>query len=531
MQFSDSRKSIALDVEQDDNIYHVKNKIQEKEGIKAQHQMLIYSGKQLQDERTLNDYNILKDSTLHLVLRIQGGCRLKEKTFKKYKTLDQRYETIGRIGEGAYGIVRVARELSSSHRVAVKSFKLKLTRESEGIPFSICREINLLKELDHQNILKVKDIVLDKSDGSFYMVTPYCKLDLEKMLNYHKKQIPLDANQTRRLPPKLDRNVIKSMLYQMLCGLNYLHRAWVIHRDLKPANILIHDEGNERGVIKVADFGLARIFKDPLRKLSDDGPVVTIWYRAPELLLGAKHYTPAVDIWSLGCIFNELVTTKPIFEGRESKEAFQRDQLETIFKILGTPSEDDWPDMKDLEFYKLMTQIPYYPPSLEQHTELASDSLEIDLLKRMLCYDPTKRITAAEALKHPLFDQKPVSYMYCFGSDKRLNYIYPDQPIYSENVAQRPPNAVAQQPLPPQQQQPLANVQTMQQGSNTTSSTTHQKPHHHHRHHQAPSQQQTQQPATEQRVKHNGGESKQQPTEKKRKKSTKETNTKKKTKM
>lgn len=153
------------------------------------------------------------------------------------------------------------------------------------------------------------------------------------------------------------------------------------------------------------------IFKDPLRKLSDDGPVVTIWYRAPELLLGAKHYTPAVDIWSLGCIFNELVTTKPIFEGRESKEAFQRDQLETIFKILGTPSEEDWPEMKDLEFYKLMTHIPHYPPNLEQHTELPSDSLELDLLKRMLCYDPTKRITAAEALKHPLFDQKPVAYM------------------------------------------------------------------------------------------------------------------------
>lgn len=118
--------------------------------------------------------------------------------------------------------------------------------------------------------------MLDKTDGSFYMVTPYCKLDLEKMLGFHKKQILVEQ---RRLPPKLDKNIVKSILYQMLCGLSYLHRAWVIHRDLKPANILIHDEGNEKGVVKIADFGLARIFKDPLRKLADDGPVVTIWYR------------------------------------------------------------------------------------------------------------------------------------------------------------------------------------------------------------------------------------------------------------
>lgn len=129
--------------------------------------------------------------------------------------------------------------------------------------------------------------------------------------------------------------------------------------------------------------------------------------RAPELLLGAKHYTPAVDVWSLGCIFNELVTTKPIFEGRESKEGFQAEQLETIFKILGTPSEEDWPSMKDLEHYKQLAKFKKYPDCLEQHTDLPRDSLELDLLKRMLCYDPSKRITAADALKHPLFHEKP----------------------------------------------------------------------------------------------------------------------------
>ena len=128
--------------------------------------------------------------------------------------------------------------------------------------------------------------------------------------------------------------------------------------------------------------------------------------RAPELLLGAKHYTPAVDIWSLGCIFNELITTKPIFEGRENnKEQFQRDQLEKIFSVLGTPTEADWPTIKDLDFYQMIGTIPKYTPNLENHTELPPDSPEMDLLKQLLCYDPSKRITASEALKHRLFEQ------------------------------------------------------------------------------------------------------------------------------
>jgi cyclin-dependent kinase 8/11 len=115
----------------------------------------------------------------------------------------------------------------------------------------------------------------------------------------------------------------------------------------------VNDTEAEKGTIKIADFGLARVVKDPLRRLGDDGAVVTIWYRPPEILLGSKHYTPAIDIWAVGCIFNELVTSKPLFEGKEIKmehnqNPFQSDQLQTIFKILGTPDTNQWPGMKHL---------------------------------------------------------------------------------------------------------------------------------------------------------------------------------------
>ncbi|KAL9651206.1 hypothetical protein ABK040_008277 [Willaertia magna] len=375
--------------------------------------------------------------------------RLREKTLKRFNNFYAKYDILGRIGEGAYGVVRVAKDKNnSSQLVAVKSFKLKLARESEGIPLTICREINILKELEHPNVLKVKDIVIDKNDGSFIMVSSYCKLDLEKLLRYHKEQIILD---NRKLPQRLDRSVVKSILYQMLQGINYLHSKWIMHRDLKPANILIHDDGNERGVVKIADFGLARVFKDPLRKLADDGPVVTIWYRAPEILLGARHYTPAIDMWSIGCIFVELITTKPIFAGKEVKDQnnqnpFQSDQLETIFKVLGSPSEDEWPGMRELEHYKQITRFKKYDKAIEQYSGLSENDVhELDLLKRMLCYDPEKRITAAEALQHPFFEQKPS--LHCFEK-KGFNFNYPDQPIQREDIPPRtiPPNAHYQRP-------------------------------------------------------------------------------------
>lgn len=130
---------------------------------------------------------------------------------------------------------------------------------------------------------------------------------------------------------------------------------WIVHRDLKPSNILVMGEGEEHGVVKIADFGLARIYQAPLKPLAENGVVVTIWYRAPELLLGAKHYTSAVDMWAVGCIFAELLTLKPLFQGQEVKgtpNPFQLDQLDKIFKVLGHPTPEKWPTLVNLPHWQ-----------------------------------------------------------------------------------------------------------------------------------------------------------------------------------
>jgi len=139
----------------------------------------------------------------------------------------------------------------------------------------------------------------------------------------------------REKKSNLDQRKVKSIMWQILNGISYIHHNWVVHRDLKPSNILIMGRGPEIGTVKIADFGMARLFQQPLRSLHHDGVVVTVWYRAPELLLGAKHYTKSIDMWAIGCIFGELLTNTPLFQGKEEKQPkmLQTDQLNKIFKV------------------------------------------------------------------------------------------------------------------------------------------------------------------------------------------------------
>lgn len=197
--------------------------------------------------------------------------------------------------------------------------------ESEGVPSTAIREIALLRELNHPNVVRLLDVI--HSDKNLYLVFEYLNQDLKKLL---------DESETG-----LEKSLVKSYLWQLLQGIAHCHTQRVLHRDLKPQNLLIDDAGN----IKLADFGLARSISLPIRGYTHE--VVTLWYRAPEILLGSSVYGPAVDIWAIGCIFAEMYTKKALFPGDS-----EIDQLFRIFRTLGTPSEKTWPGVEKLPDFK-----------------------------------------------------------------------------------------------------------------------------------------------------------------------------------
>ncbi|KAL0652017.1 hypothetical protein Bca4012_094708 [Brassica carinata] len=289
------------------------------------------------------------------------------------EVMDQ-YEKVEKIGEGTYGVVYKARDKVTNETIALK--KIRLEQEDEGVPSTAIREISLLKEMQHSNIVKLQDVV--HSEKRLYLVFEYLDLDLKK----HMDSSP-DFSK--------DLHMIKRYVYQILRGIAYCHSHRVLHRDLKPQNLLIDRRTNS---LKLADFGLARAFGIPVRTFTHE--VVTLWYRAPEILLGSHHYSTPVDIWSVGCIFAEMISQKPLFPGDS-----EIDQLFKIFRIMGTPTEDTWPRVTSLPDYK--SAFPKWKP-----TELESfvpnlDPNGIDLLSKMLLMDPTKRINARAALEHDYF--------------------------------------------------------------------------------------------------------------------------------
>jgi serine/threonine protein kinase len=212
-------------------------------------------------------------------------------------------------------------------------------------------------------------------DKQLVLVFEYLDLDLKKYLD-------------ERIKPSVA--TMKSFLYQLLTGIAFCHDRRVLHRDLKPQNLLI----NKKGELKLADFGLARSFGIPVRNKSHE--VVTLWYRPPDVLMGSTTYNATIDIWSTGCIFAEMATGKTLFPGKNNK-----DQLLQIFKVLGTPTEKDWPTIKQLPEFK--EDFPVYPHQKLQDIVPALDEDGYDLLGKMLTFDPAQRIPAAKALQHPYF--------------------------------------------------------------------------------------------------------------------------------
>lgn len=210
--------------------------------------------------------------------------------------------------------------------------------------------------------------------------------------------------------------MVRSLIWQILNGINYLHSNWIIHRDMKPCNVLVIGAaaGKDAGMVKIADLGLARIYQSPLKPLSENGVVVTIWYRAPEILLGAKHYTKAIDMWAVGCIFGELMTRTALFPGAEKKASSSELQLNQLQKIAGWAGKltpEIWPDCVKLPHWNaIQNMTPDDSATYAKHRQTIlthyGDSA-LDLLNAMLSYNPVTRITAKDALQHPYFTQAP----------------------------------------------------------------------------------------------------------------------------
>jgi len=283
---------------------------------------------------------------------------------------------IEKIGEGTYGVVFKGKNKKTGEIVAMK--KIRLESEDEGVPSTAIREISLLKELQHPNIVCLQDVLMQ--EAKLYLIFEFLTMDLKK---YMDTNIPKDG----QMEPKL----MKSYTYQLLQGLLFCHQRRVLHRDLKPQNLLI----DKNGCIKIADFGLARAFGIPVRVYTHE--VVTLWYRAPEVLLGSPKYSCPIDIWSLGTIFAEMCNRKPLFQGDS-----EIDQLFRIFRVLRTPSEEIWPGVTQLPDFK--ATFPSWTTLNLKTSMKKMESAGIELLESMLVYDPSKRISAKKALLHPYFD-------------------------------------------------------------------------------------------------------------------------------
>ncbi|KAF5303795.1 hypothetical protein FQR65_LT08130 [Abscondita terminalis] len=295
----------------------------------------------------------------------------------------EEFQCLNRIEEGTYGVVYRARDKRTDEIVALK--RLKMEKEKEGFPITSLREINTLLKGQHPNIVTVREIVVGSNMDKIFIVMDYVEHDLKSLMETmrHKKQT-------------FTAGEVKCLLKQLLCAVAHLHDNWILHRDLKTSNLLL----SHKGILKVGDFGLAREYGSPLKAYTPI--VVTLWYRAPELLLCTKEYSTPIDMWSVGCIFGELLLMNPVFPGKS-----EIDQLNRVFKDLGTPNEKIWPGFNKLPAVQKMKFTEYPVSNLRSRFSMLTEQGQ-SMLQKFLTFDPAQRTTAEDALLHPYFTESPL---------------------------------------------------------------------------------------------------------------------------
>lgn len=303
--------------------------------------------------------------------------------------LEQKYDIVAKLGEGTYGKVYLATKKTTKERVAIKFYK-PLSKNSEKldevkIDYTTLREASILKDLVHPNIVRLKEILFSSSE--FCMVFEYCHMSLREYLNETKKGLN-----------KLDHNVLKKFAYQIIQGVNHMHRNCLLHRDIKPCNILLDSHLN----IKICDLGLARQVYQPLREYTNG--VMTLNYRPPELCLGETRYSVAVDVWSIGCTLAEIALGEYLF-----LPTSDLDLLMAIFASVGNPSPDDLKLFNDiLERKNCKLKLPHVARDKSFRQRVAEKKAKvpeqyIDLVESILVLNPIKRPTCAALLRHPFF--------------------------------------------------------------------------------------------------------------------------------
>ncbi|KAK3374989.1 kinase-like domain-containing protein [Podospora didyma] len=348
------------------------------------------------------------------LLRFEGGG-----TFGRCRSVEN-YDKLNDIEEGAYGWVARAQEAATGKVVALKRLKIDTTDRS-GLPVTGLREIQILKDCDHRNVVKLQEVVVGEDTSrieNIFLVLEFVEHDLKSILE--------------DMPEPFLASEVKTLLLQLASGVAYLHDNYILHRDLKTSNLLL----NNRGQLKIADFGMARYVGDPPPKLTQ--LVVTLWYRAPELLLGAARYAQAIDMWSIGCIFGELLTREPLLQGKN-----EVDELTKIFELCGIPTEDSWPSFRRLPNARAL-RLPKTTTtkSLIRAKFPLLTSAGASLLNGLLALDPDCRPTAKDMLEHEYFRQDPKPKQEAMfptfpskaGQERRRRKTTPNAPIRGQAV-------------------------------------------------------------------------------------------------